>query len=109
MDRRSSQAAPQPLGHLGIEPATAEGHQGAAGSWQAGQQIHRRGSQLGIEVAGQGAEASHQLGPGPDRQTTGYPFESGAPHRGGDWGLQPAQQHGPSRNLALVTQQGQQG
>jgi hypothetical protein len=103
------EAALQALRHVGIQLAKAQRHQGAAGSGQAGQQIHRRGSQLGIEVAGQGAEASHQLGPGPHRQTTGYSFEGGAPQWGGDWGPHPAQQHGPGRSLALVTQQGQQG
>lgn len=109
LDRRSREAAAETLGHLGIELAVPQGHKGAAGSGQASQQIHRRGSQLGIDVAGQGAEASHQLVPGPHRQTTGYPFESGAPQWGGDWGPHPAQEHGPGRNLALVTQQGQEG
>ena len=103
------EAATKALRHLGIQLAKAQGHQGAAGSGQAGQQIHRRGRQLGVEVVGQGAETSHQLGPRPHRQATGNTFKSGAPQWGDDRGLHPAQQHGPSRNLALVTQQGQQG
>ena len=108
LGRRSGQTAPQPLDHPRIEPTALQRHQGAAGSGQAGQQIHRRGGQLGVEVPGQGGEGSHQLGPGPHRQTTGHPFQGGEPQWGGDRSLQPAQQHGPGSRLALVAQQWQQ-
>ena len=68
-------AATKALRHLGIQLAKAQGHQDAAGSGQTGQQIHRCGSQLGIQTGGEGAEHNPQLGPGPHRQAPGHPLQ----------------------------------
>ena len=103
------EAATKALRHLGIQLAKAQGHQGPAGAGQAGQQIHRWGSQLGIQIGGEGAEHNPQLGPGPHRQAPSHPLQRCAPQVLSNRRLQPGLQHRPGLTLALVTQQGKQG